>query len=111
MITLHEEPGFRVRYKIEDNGTRKVIYDDGEAAKDVASHLKTVDRDKVYKENFNKPARLFAHVPNIVVLEIMQNHGLDIMSPRHDKQRAMRILASEYSHLVLNPKLIRCRGA
>jgi hypothetical protein len=94
----------------------EVYYDKGAAAdwrvtQDIAPFLKQVQREREDLAN-NVAARKnhyrkFATIPDVVSIEILENHGLDIHHPEFMKtpeevQKLKRIVMSEYPYLIVS---------
>jgi hypothetical protein len=94
----------------------EVYYDKGVAAdwrvtQDLAPFLKQVKLEKeqlAATPQANKGHyRKFATIPDVIAIEIMENHGLDIHHPefmktKEEVQKLKRVIMSEYPDLIVS---------
>ena len=94
---------------INNSMAGQIDYDDKESRwqiyQDEKPFLEQAKQDREKKSKKDVGYKKFATVPDIVSIEIMEKHGINIHDPNflHDadkKKKFMKIIKSEYSYLM-----------
>lgn len=86
----------KARYDV-DTGEYRIQH-----VEDVAPHLEQArqERDREWGQRKDAEIMRYASVPLTVVMEIKENHGIDLFCANRDQmKRVRRIIESEYPHL------------
>ncbi len=89
--------GERVLFDYDAHEDRMVLTHQQDVRRELAfSHAKAVD-DSATKRGIKEDLWHYARVPNIVIMEMKNKHGVDFFD-RNDRRRVFELLNTEYAH-------------